>query len=94
MLILNLLKDSKKFSEERKMSISFYYLTDSIYSYMVLNPSVCFISTVWKYAKKNRMIPSCWELAANIFLTNDYVDIWAHKLVNQTLPLQTNRVHS
>lgn len=37
-------------------------------------------------------MPSSRELAANIWLTNDYVDTCAHKPINQTLPLQTNRV--
>lgn len=37
-------------------------------------------------------MPSSGELAANIWLINDYVDTWAHKNINQTLPLQTNRV--
>lgn len=51
--LLHLLKDWKNFSQEREMSFSFYYWTDCIWSYMMLNPSLC-VSThsVWKCEEK------------------------------------------
>lgn len=41
---------------------------------------------------KNRMMPSCRELAANIWLTNDDVDTRAHKPINQTPPPPTHKL--
>lgn len=61
----------------------------------LLRVCVCFVHTVWPMLQRNRMMPSSRELAANIWLTNDDVDAWAHKPINQTSPpLQINRVHS
>lgn len=47
---------------------------------------LCMYPQCVRVLQRNRMMPSSRELAANIWLTNDDVNTWPHKSINQISP--------